>query len=72
VERFRSIIQQAGFGQCPNHKASIGLTEAEAAAVFLSRESPAIFNVGINVKTSLLERDSNINLGTGKRRITRL
>ncbi|TVY39747.1 hypothetical protein LOCC1_G005487 [Lachnellula occidentalis] len=43
VERFRSIIEQAGFGRSPNHKTSIGLTEAEAAAVFVSREAPAIF-----------------------------
>ncbi|KAF2489449.1 hypothetical protein BU16DRAFT_472014 [Lophium mytilinum] len=43
VERFRKIIERAGFGQYPSHIASIGLTEAEAAAVHMSRESPAIF-----------------------------
>ncbi|KAF4629765.1 hypothetical protein G7Y89_g8382 [Cudoniella acicularis] len=32
VERFRSTIERAGFGRHPNHTASIGLTEAEAAA----------------------------------------
>jgi hypothetical protein len=29
-----------------NHAVSIGLTEAEAAAVHTARESPASFNVG--------------------------
>lgn len=43
VERFRKTIERAGFGQCPNHTAVIGLTEAEAAAVYTSQESPAIF-----------------------------
>jgi hypothetical protein len=43
VERFRSITEKAGFGKSPNHTSSIGLTEAEAAAVHMSRESPAIF-----------------------------
>lgn len=43
VERFRYITQRAGFGNLPNHKSSIGLTEAEAAAVHMSQESPAIF-----------------------------
>ncbi|KAH7321601.1 hypothetical protein BKA65DRAFT_598749 [Rhexocercosporidium sp. MPI-PUGE-AT-0058] len=43
VERFRSITERAGFGRYPNHKSIIGLTEAEAAAVHMSRESPAIF-----------------------------
>lgn len=45
VERFRSITERAGFGRYPNHKSVIGLTEAEAAAVHMSRESPAIFKV---------------------------
>lgn len=43
VERFRKIIAAAGFGSCPNHKASIGLTEAEAAAVHTARSMPGIF-----------------------------
>lgn len=47
VERFRSVIKKAGFGRSPNHKSIIGLTEAEAAAVHMSREAPAIFNVRI-------------------------
>ncbi|EPE28769.1 Actin-like ATPase [Glarea lozoyensis ATCC 20868] len=32
VERFKSVVERAGFGIHPNHKAIIGLTEAEAAA----------------------------------------
>lgn len=43
VERFRRITERAGFGQFPNHTSVIGLTEAEAAAVHMARESPAIF-----------------------------
>ncbi|KAL2068019.1 hypothetical protein VTL71DRAFT_16117 [Oculimacula yallundae] len=43
VERFRSITERAGFGRHPNHRSIIGLTEAEAAAVHMSKESPAIF-----------------------------
>lgn len=45
VERFRSIIQRAGFGRVANHAVSIELTEAEAAAVHTAKESPALFNV---------------------------
>jgi molecular chaperone DnaK (HSP70) len=44
VERFRKIIERAGFGRSPNHTAVIGLTEAEAAAVHTARNTPAIFN----------------------------
>ncbi|KAH8591554.1 hypothetical protein B0O99DRAFT_675246 [Bisporella sp. PMI_857] len=43
VERFRAITERAGFGKFPNHRSIIGLTEAEAAAVHMSKESPAIF-----------------------------
>jgi hypothetical protein len=43
VERFRKIIVAAGFGSNPNHKANIGLTEAEAAAVHTARSMPGIF-----------------------------
>jgi hypothetical protein len=45
VERFRSTIERAGFGRFPNHKAIIGLTEAEAAAVHTARMFPKLFNV---------------------------
>jgi hypothetical protein len=45
VERFRSVTARAGFGKSPNHKCIIGLTEAEAAAVYTAHESPAIFRV---------------------------
>lgn len=50
VERFRSIIKRAGFGRSPNHAAVIGLTEAEAAAVHTARNTPAIFNVRLDVR----------------------
>ncbi|KAH7394392.1 hypothetical protein BKA66DRAFT_411060 [Pyrenochaeta sp. MPI-SDFR-AT-0127] len=43
VERFRKVISLAGFGSHPNHTASIGLTEAEAAAVHTARSMPGIF-----------------------------
>lgn len=46
VERFRKIILAAGFGSSANHTASIGLTEAEAAAVHTARSMPGIFKVG--------------------------
>ncbi|KAI4648335.1 hypothetical protein J4E93_004747 [Alternaria ventricosa] len=43
VERFRKTISAAGFGSCASHTASIGLTEAEAAAVHTARSMPGIF-----------------------------
>ncbi|KAE9379840.1 hypothetical protein N431DRAFT_552160 [Stipitochalara longipes BDJ] len=43
VERFRSIIRRAGFGGYSNHRAEIGLTEAEAAAVHTARRFPKLF-----------------------------
>ncbi|KAI4610560.1 uncharacterized protein J4E87_010736 [Alternaria ethzedia] len=43
VERFRKTISAAGFGSYANHTASIGLTEAEAAAVHTARSMPGIF-----------------------------
>ena len=43
VERFRKITERAGFGRSPNHISVIGLTEAEAAAVFMSKEERGIF-----------------------------
>jgi hypothetical protein len=45
VERFRGTVERAGFGRFPNHKAIIGLTEAEAAAVHTARVFPKLFNV---------------------------
>lgn len=45
VENFRSIVSQAGFGVGTNHTLSIGLTEAEAAAVHASTEASGIFQV---------------------------
>ncbi len=45
VESLRSIAQQAGFGRGNNHSISIGLTEAEAAAVHTSIEASGIFKV---------------------------
>ncbi|KAH7088370.1 hypothetical protein FB567DRAFT_494604 [Paraphoma chrysanthemicola] len=43
VERFRKVISLAGFGSHANHTATIGLTEAEAAAVHTARSMPGIF-----------------------------
>lgn len=43
VERYRSIVERSGFAQCRNHTLSIGLTEAEAAAVHTSLEASGIF-----------------------------
>ncbi|KAG9239683.1 hypothetical protein BJ875DRAFT_538458 [Amylocarpus encephaloides] len=43
VERFRTTIERAGFGRHASHKAGIGLTEAEAAAVHTARVFPKLF-----------------------------
>jgi hypothetical protein len=43
VEKFKRIVRQAGFGSHQNHSLTIGLTEAEAAAVHVSTEAPGIF-----------------------------
>jgi hypothetical protein len=45
VERFRSTFERAGFGRHQNHRADIGLTEAEAAAVHTARAFPTLFKV---------------------------
>lgn len=45
AEKFRAIAERAGFGRAWNHTLSIGLTEAEAAAVHTSIEASGIFNV---------------------------
>lgn len=46
VENFKNIVRRAGFGQHKNHSVTIGLTEAEAAAVHVSTEAPGIFREG--------------------------
>lgn len=43
VEKFRRLVQQAGYGKYPTHSVSVGLTEAEAAAVAASIETPGLF-----------------------------
>ncbi|KAF2841345.1 hypothetical protein M501DRAFT_1029446 [Patellaria atrata CBS 101060] len=43
VENFRQMLERAGFGELYNHKLSVGLTEAEAAAVHTSTEASGIF-----------------------------
>lgn len=43
VENFKRIVKKAGFGSRASHKVTIGLTEAEAAAVHVSTEAPGIF-----------------------------
>lgn len=45
VEAFRTVIHHAGFGSWPGHTVSMGLTEAEAAAVYTSIEASGIFKV---------------------------
>ena len=45
VERFRSIIQRSGFSRYPGHEIKIDLTEAEAAAVWTSKEISGNFRV---------------------------
>lgn len=45
VETFRTVIYRAGFGSWPGHNVSMGLTEAEAAAVHTSIEASGIFKV---------------------------
>lgn len=48
VERFKQIIYRAGFGARPTHprhSAVIGLTEAEAAAVYTAKITPGSFQV---------------------------
>lgn len=43
VDKYRSIVQRSGFASCRNHTLTIGLTEAEAAAVHTSLEASGIF-----------------------------
>ncbi|EDU42589.1 conserved hypothetical protein [Pyrenophora tritici-repentis Pt-1C-BFP] len=43
VENFKRLVKEAGYGSHRNHKVTIGLTEAEAAAVHISTEAPGIF-----------------------------
>jgi hypothetical protein len=46
VEKFKTIVGRAGFGQYLHHTVTIGLTEAEAAAVHVSTEAPGVFREG--------------------------
>lgn len=46
VENFKRIVSTSGFGSNPRHSVTIGLTEAEAAAVHVSTEAPGIFREG--------------------------
>lgn len=43
VENFKRIVKKSGFGSHSSHRVTIGLTEAEAAAVHVSSEAPGIF-----------------------------
>lgn len=43
IESFRKLAAAAGFGSHARHSLTIGLTEAEAAAVHVSVEAPGIF-----------------------------
>ena len=44
VEKFKSIIERAGYCQYPSHSINLGLTEPEAAAVHTSMEAPGMFD----------------------------
>jgi len=44
VEKFKSIIERAGYSQYPHHSIDLGLTEPEAAAVHTSMEAAGMFN----------------------------
>lgn len=58
VETFRSSIDRAGFGSWPGHTVSMGLTEAEAAAVHTSIEASGIFKVeNVNTLVNCSESD---------------
>ena len=46
VENFKRIAKDAGFGSHAKHTLTVGLTEAEAAAVHVSTEAPGIFREG--------------------------
>ena len=70
VERFRKTISAAGFGSCANHTASIGLTEAEAAAVHTARSMPGIFQVSRLANLGALAQ--TITLPIGKRDTLRM
>jgi hypothetical protein len=43
VAKFKKIAMRAGWGSCRLHTASIGLTEAEAAAVYVACEASVLF-----------------------------
>jgi hypothetical protein len=43
VEKFKTIASRAGFASHPRHTLNIGLTEAEAAAVYVSVEAQVMF-----------------------------
>ncbi|MCJ1354012.1 MAG: hypothetical protein MMC33_003999 [Icmadophila ericetorum] len=46
IEDFKIIIKQAGFGRERDHSVVIGLTEAEAAAVYTSKDQATKFQPG--------------------------
>ena len=52
VENFRALAERAGFGTAWSHTLTVGLTEAEAAAVHTSVEASGIFAVGIDLLTA--------------------
>ena len=49
VRKFKNLAQKAGWGSCAAHTVSIGLTEAEAAAVYIACEASVIFQEGDNL-----------------------
>jgi hypothetical protein len=56
VEKFKRIVRAAGFGKRTAHSVSVGMTEAEAAAVWTSVEAPGIFRVRAIIVVSIHEK----------------
>ena len=67
MESFRLIVAQAGFGGGGrNHTLSIGLTEAEAAAVHTSTEASGIFKVRLSTALGIHVHLSSVSLISSK------
>ena len=49
VEKFRNIVEAAGYGSHQNHTVEMGLTEPEAAAVHTSIDARGLFNENENM-----------------------
>lgn len=59
IEEMRTLIEQAIVMRTSNHRASIGLTEAEAAAVYACKQHYQVFFCLLDVKaleTKILQK----------------